>query len=128
MLVRAVTQQTHRPQKRNKNTDFDPLFFSKKNGSNVAMLVRAATLQTHRPQKRNKNTDFDPLFFSTKTVTVHVPCFHASSTYSIRSPDATHISPAHPPATHLPEGDQHAPKPGQGGFEPPTPKHRSRIV
>ena len=30
MLVRAVTQQTHRPQKRNKNTDFDPLLNSTK--------------------------------------------------------------------------------------------------
>ena len=100
MLVRAVTQQTHRPQKRNKNTDFDPLFFRKNNGSNVAMLVRAATLQTHRPQKRNKNTDFDPLFFFDKkgymcpASTHHLPTASAAPTPHI-SPQQTHLPPTY---------------------------------
>ena len=50
MLVRAATLQTHRPQKRNKNTDFEPLFFSTKRVT-CALLPRIIYLQ--RPQPRH---------------------------------------------------------------------------
>ena len=49
ILVGAVTQQTHRPQKRNKNTDFDLLFFSTKR-------VTCALHSTHRLPKASAPT------------------------------------------------------------------------
>ena len=71
MLVRAVTQQTHRPQKRNKNTDFDPLFFSTKRVTcalhSTHHLPKASTLtphispqQTHLPPTYLKVTSTRP--------------------------------------------------------------------
>ena len=49
ILVGAVTQQTHRPQKRNKNTDFDALLFSTKR-------VTCALHSTHRLPKASAPT------------------------------------------------------------------------
>ena len=114
-------------QKKKKRTVTHRFFLKKKkHWVKFGYVSKSCNAADPPPTKTQQKQDFDPLFFFDKKGYM-CPAFHASSTQSIR-PDTTHISPADPPATHLPEGDQHAPKPGQGGFEPPTPKHRSRIA